>query len=230
MGKLIDLTGKRFGRWIVLEKTDNKSGKVAWLCKCDCGTKKKIIGNSLKRGDSKSCGCLLLSFNKEKKTHGLTKNKLYKVHNRILSRCNNKKDKGYKHYGGRGITVCDEWLDKNDGVKNFIEWAESNGYEDGLEIDRIDNDGNYEPSNCRFTTRRENVLNQRLKANNTSGYEGISFLKNTKKWKSEIQVEKKRFRLGCFKTKQEALEARNNYIKDNNLEHEYTIQEWRGDE
>jgi hypothetical protein len=151
-----DLTGIKFGRWTVIEFVERKNKNYYWKCVCECGTI-KIIQNpkSLK---SKSCGCLVKEINTK---HGLDGNKLYHVFNSMKFRCYNEKCSSYKYYGGRGIIICDEWLQD---VHNFISWSNSNGYENGLTIDRIDVNGNYCPENCRWITNKEQGLN---KANNT---------------------------------------------------------------
>ena len=161
MGKLIDLTGKRFGRLLVVEKSESKNGYAAWLCRCDCGNEKIISGNELRKGKAKSCGCL----RKEVATktfikHGKTNTLLYEVWKSMKARCNNLNNKRYSSYGGRGITVCDEW---RESFQAFYDWAMINGYREGLSIDRIDNDGNYEPSNCRWATASEQQKNKRKK-------------------------------------------------------------------
>ena len=229
MGKLIDLTGQRFGRWVAIARGKNRGKRVYWVCECDCGFRKSVRTDHLNGGHSRSCGCLNTElFVARSTTHNLRSHPAYRVHLNMKYRCEKNFVNQYNDYGGRGITVCDEWLDKNDGVKNFIEWAESNGYEDGLEIDRIDNDGNYEPSNCRFVTHRENSLNRRVNKNNTSGYVGVTFCNSEHKWKGQITVLAHNFNLGYFSTKKQALEARNKYIIENNLT-EYKIQEWRNE-
>lgn len=160
MSKINDLTGKKFGRLKVIEYYgSNKNGRALWLCKCDCGKTKSVLGNSLLCGLTLSCGC----YNKEKAQkrrtkHSLSYSKLYKVWNGMKTRCYNKNFIYYCNYGGRGITICYEWL--ND-FEIFYKWAISNGYEEGLTIDRINNDGNYEPNNCRWITRAEQNRNQR---------------------------------------------------------------------
>lgn len=159
MPKPEDLTGKRFGKLVVIKRVENiwqgNRSVVAWLCKCDCGNEKVVSGGSLRSGNAKSCGCL--SFEKIYK-HGGSYDKLYSVWNGIKQRCNNEKSNAYKNYGGRGISVCDEW--ENSYVA-FRDWAISNGYVEGLEIDRIDNNGNYCPENCRVITHKEQQSNKR---------------------------------------------------------------------
>lgn len=135
------------------KQSKNKARYV--VCKCDCGTEKEVHDQSLKNGRIKSCGCLT----KERtSTHGLTNSPIYKVWEAIKSRCYNKNRAAYKDYGGRGITMSAEW---KSNFKIFYDWAINNGWQQGLEIDRINNDGNYEPGNCRFVTTKDNSRNRR---------------------------------------------------------------------
>lgn len=127
----------------------NKFGSKQWLCKCDCGNIKVYSTSAL--NVVKGCGC-------RKKEHGYSQTKLYKTYQRMKNRCYNKKFPHYEIYGGRGIKICNEWL--NDFVK-FKDWSLNNGYKEGLSIDRINPDGNYEPNNCRWTTMFEQASNKR---------------------------------------------------------------------
>lgn len=167
MVKVVEnLQGKRFSRLIVLKQVDdhvdpNGRRRPQWLCQCDCGSDPIIVlGDSLKGGHTKSCGCL--RDEKAKITllkHGDSYTKLYSVYQSIIDRCYNINNKRFNDYGGRGIDVCDEW--KNNYIA-FKEWAISNGYQEGLSIDRIDNDTGYSSSNCRWVTRKTQQNNTRF--------------------------------------------------------------------
>jgi len=159
-----DLTGQRFGRLKVLklEKKD-KHYNLFWLCECDCGNKKVIRGSGLKANLTKSCGCLSVELstkrlNEATKTHGFAnKERLYEIWKNMKRRCYDKTNKRYENYGGKGVSVCEEW--KNDYLV-FRKWAFSKGYNENLTIDRIDVNGDYEPSNCKWSTLAEQMNNQ----------------------------------------------------------------------
>lgn len=155
-----DITGQRFGRLFVVKMVDDrtKCGEIKYLCKCECGNEKIIVGTSLKNGSSKSCGCILSEeTSRRSRTHGQSNTRLYRIWHGMLDRCNNHNRHEYKYYGGRGITVCPEWMK----FEPFYEWSISHGYSDDLTIDRIDNDGNYEPNNCRWVTMQVQTRNRR---------------------------------------------------------------------
>lgn len=159
MPNLIDLTGQRFGRLTVIERAGNdNNGSPKWKCKCDCGVKKVVYGSSLRKGETRSCGCLARELSSErKKTHGLSKSKLHGVWANMKDRCENKNCKSFQHYGARGISVCDEWHD----FQCFYDWSISAGYSEGLSLDRIDVNKGYSPDNCRWATSKIQANNQR---------------------------------------------------------------------
>lgn len=153
--KVLNLVGKEFGKLTVIKKVENIKKHTAWLCKCTCGNFKIVLTSNLTRGITKSCGCL----NKSTITkHGHHGERLYRIWDKMKQRCFNKNSEVYEYYGSRGITVCDEW---RDSFQVFYDWAMESGYEEGLSIDRIDNDGNYEPSNCRWATQKQQNNNKR---------------------------------------------------------------------
>ncbi len=150
--RCIDMVGQRFGKLIVVSRAENdKKGQARWLCQCDCGGSTITTRYNLITGQTKSCGCILRS----PRTTELDR-RLSGVHSNMKARCSNPNNPHYKYYGGRGITVCEEWQH----VDKFREWAYNNGYKPGLTIDRIDVNGNYEPSNCRWVTMQEQQFNK----------------------------------------------------------------------
>lgn len=151
--------GEKLGRLTVIADAGRTEQQTKlFLCKCDCGKEKIVAGVRLRSGNVRSCGCLRSEVAAVKaKTHGESKTRLYHIWQGIKKRCENPKSTGYQNYGGRGIVVCDEWQDFN----NFYSWAMANGYSDDLSIDRIDLDGNYEPSNCRWADKNIQANNKR---------------------------------------------------------------------
>ena len=188
--KYEDLTGQKFNRLTVLErKYYEKEKRYFWTCRCDCGNiVEKVKTNNLKNGNTKSCGCLNSELTIERNTkHGLTKHgpegkpRLYKIWVDMRRRCNNPNRDDYERYGGRGITVCEEW---NNDYSKFKEWADTNGYSDDLTIDRINVDGNYCPENCRWITMAEQAGNKQ----NTHWIEYDGKKQSIADWAKEMNV------------------------------------------
>lgn len=160
MSRKIDLTGQRFERLVVIKEAGNTAdGRIQWYCRCDCGKTTTSTTTNLRRKHTKSCGCLntenRIRHGKRTRTWS---HRLYGIWDNMKSRCGNPNTKYYDRYGGRGITVCGEWVNS---FQTFYDWAMVNGYQEGLQIDRIDNDGNYEPGNCRWVTKKTNLNNTR---------------------------------------------------------------------
>lgn len=157
-----DISNKRFGRLVAIRPVGkDKRNNMLWLCKCDCGNECIRATAELTKRNNHSCGCLgkehLAKMSSNNITHGMTGSRLLGCYKAMMSRCYRKKDIHYNAYGGRGITVCDEW--RNNKMA-FIEWAFSNGYSDDLTIERIDVNGNYEPSNCAWIPMSEQYKNK----------------------------------------------------------------------
>lgn len=180
MGKFQDLTGKRFGRLVATKYLGNS----CWECQCDCGKITNVGIGDLKNSHTRSCGCLFLETIR---THGLANSRLYKIREGMITRCYKKNSISYDNYGGRGITICDEWL--NDFM-SFYNWAMANGYDDNLTIERIDVNGNYEPSNCKWITNSEQSKNKRSTVYFT--YNGET--KIVSDWIKELGIPKTTFR------------------------------------
>ena len=171
MGNLIDLAGQEFGRLKILRRAGkDKRGEILWLCQCNCGNLTTVRGSILRNGRTVSCGCLIkemLANGTVRRTHGMGKTSTYRIYYHMLDRCNNTNNPFFDRYGGRGINICPDWTGKN-GFVNFL--RNMGERPQGKSIDRIDNDGNYEPGNCRWATPKEQARNR--KGNRLIEYNG----------------------------------------------------------
>lgn len=228
----LNLIGQKYGKLKVVSSVDSKNNKTRWHCLCDCGNKCIVFTSYLRSGRTKSCGCLrkkpknyqLPRYKYVKHGHCLngTKSKTYRNWQLMIYRCDNPKNKDYQYYGARGIKVCSSWYD----FQNFLnDMGEAPSQKHN--IHRINNDGNYEKENCRWTTLHFHIRNTRKRIDNTSGYVGVVYNKATKKWYSSVTINKKKVRLGTYENKKDALIARNKYIIENSLDKiGYKIQEY----
>ena len=192
MGKQIDLTGKRFGKLIVIKYSRTENKRAFWWVKCDCGMEAEKMAKYLLNGDTKSCGCILAK-------DGRTKTRLYKIWSSMMTRCYNKNRRSYKNYGGRGIIVCERWHD----FKNFYEDVKI-GYSDNLTLDRFpDNNGNYGPSNFRWATKTEQGRNKRNNIIMEYNGESKCFIEWARQYNMDYNTLKCRLQRGW--TKEQAL-------------------------
>ena len=177
-----------------------------------CGEEFECQATLVKTNRVVSCGCLV----GKNMTHGLTYHNFYKTWYNMIYRCNNPKIKAYKNYGGRGITVCEEWQD----VTNFVAWCESTHPNiEGYTLDRIDNDKGYSPENCRWVDVTTQILNQRKRKDNTSGFVGVCWNNKNNNWMAKIKSGDFYIYIGSFPTIEDAVLARDNYIIENKLPH-----------
>lgn len=163
----MSLVGERFGRWFIESIGEpyifpsKNSTKVRYNCLCDCGNSRLVREDTLLNGDSTSCGCFAKEKARERATiHGMSNHPLFQIWYDMLRRCYDTKRKDFVHYGGRGISVCENWKDKEIGMKKFVEDM-YDSYKENLELDRIDVNGGYCKENCKWATRQEQVINRR---------------------------------------------------------------------
>jgi hypothetical protein len=194
--KLIDRTGQRFGKLTVIKQVGrNTLKKVLWECLCDCGNKINVVAGSLVTGNTESCGCVIPNFK-----HGGSGKSSYNTWRAMIRRCNNPKDKDYPNYGGKGVSVCPEWLD-------YLEFAKFMGEPIGKEtLDRINPRGNYEPNNCRWASPTTQARNIRTPKLNKTGHTGVLYHQN--KYYANITAKGKKYYSKVFNTPEEAAIAR----------------------
>jgi hypothetical protein len=209
-----DISGQRFGRWLVLERGPAVSdGRPRWKCMCDCGMQKLVLAYHLRAGTSQSCGC----YKRERATrHGLRNHRLYRIWRLMWGRCTDESLDSYKYYGARGVRVCQRWenveLFYADVLESYETHAAQHG-QDNTSLDRIDVNGNYEPPNVRWSTCSEQAQNRRIPKNNTSGVMGV-YKSGRGNWCATITTRGKCKYLGAFDTLEEAQKARRDAEQD----------------
>lgn len=190
----LDLTGQTWGRLTILAERDRtKHGAIRWLCRCACGNERVVVTASLVGRKTESCGCLQRELNTK---HGMTLTREYATWQSMMSRCTNANHVSFANYGGRGINVCDRWLDS---VNFLADMGKRPSAKHSL--DRIDNNGNYDPDNCRWATKTEQTTNRRLHRTSKSGAKGVRWAPDQQKWVAFIT-------LGSFDSKDDAIQAR----------------------
>ncbi len=188
--KALDLKNQKFNRLTVLECIGYEGKRKLWKCRCDCGNIVNVVTFRLTTNKIKSCGCLRNEKLIERSTkHNMRYSRIYNTWRSMRSRCSNPKNSAYKNYGGRNIKVCDEW---QNSFKAFCEWSLKNGYKDDLTIDRINNDGNYEPSNCRWVDRK--IQNNNTRHNRLITYQDKTM--NISQWAEYVGLT-----YSCLKTR-----------------------------
>lgn len=197
LGKFVDISGLKIGGWTISSEFKKVRTSIHWKCKCECGIEKFVLGSSITSGKSNSCGCL----NRKNKRHGLSKTTEYYSWNAMMSRCYNEKNIGYNLYGGKGITVCEEW-------HSFENFLRDMGKKPDKEytIDRIDGEKNYSKENCRWATKTQQTRNRKIDIKNEFNCPGVS--KNHNSFQATIGIGKETKYLGCFKNVEDAIKAR----------------------
>lgn len=204
------VVGEVYGRLLVKDDV-SKNGRRFLVCVCDCGATKEIAKSDVIGGKSKSCGCLRREVMTK---HASIDTKLYSIWDKMKGRCCNANNPHFEYYGGRGITVCEEWHSyinfENDMRESFELHLAEHG-EVNTTIDRIDVNSGYSKGNCRWATRLQQVINRRTPKSNTSGYVGVSYISRLEKWKAQCTVNGKTIHLGVYAKKEDAIQARKKF-------------------
>lgn len=206
--------GAKFGRLTFIKRTTRI--KYIWkgLFSCECGGEVDAYISNVKKGNTTSCGCAKDEYRKKSviRKHGMSNTREYSSWMNMVYRCSNNKATSYEQYGGRGISVCERW---SSSFENFLN--DMGERPEGMTLDRIDTNGNYEPSNCRWATKSDQMINVRKKLSTSSFYKGVSFHKNRNKWEAYLNVSGKRVRVGYFEKEIDAFNAyKKAYIENNN--------------
>lgn len=213
--------GDKYGVLTIISEMPKINGSIVYLVKCECGNEKIVYRGNLLKWNYHKCSCV------RKNKGGLSNSPLYSVWRAMLNRCSKPNSHGFKWYGGKGIKVCEEWANEYTGYVNFYNWSINNGYKEiklpsgrnKLTIDRIDGTKGYCPDNCRWVEYETQLTNLPKLCTNKSGYVGVSWSKQEKKWICVISIKSHSKRIGGFATQKEAVEARNKFIEDNKLPH-----------
>lgn len=194
-----NLKGQKFGRLTVMSLDSTKNGCAMWKCVCECGAHRVVRSNCLTTGNTVSCGCLNNERRRSPKTHGLARTRAYRVWTDMMQRCNNPRNKAYKYYGGRGITVHPWW---HTFINFYVDMGEP---PTGMELDRIKNHLGYVPGNCRWATSQQNSMNTGKHKPTASRFKGVSA--KGKRWGACIKHNRRGIYIGVFDTEEEAASA-----------------------
>jgi hypothetical protein len=222
MATFIDLTGRRFGRLEVVGRAPNRNTVVYWLCRCDCGIEKEVGSQSLRSGRIKSCGCLRVDTSRARcTTHGKCNSREYQSWQNMKRRCSDISNEAYANYGARGITYH-ESFEQFDGFFEYLGVCP-----EGYSLDRIDNDGNYEPGNVRWASRSTQNANQRKRNGTESKFRGVS--KTPHGWKASITFDQHSHHIGYYLIEEEAALAFDDYVLTNSFDRKLNFTETEGE-